>query len=166
MNVTNLLLARTAGRYGEIAIRSALGAGRGRLVQQMVTESLLLTVLGGGAGVLLGIWMASALTTIRLPGDLPVRFDFRLDGRVLAYAAAVSLLTGLLVGVLSAVRVSGADLNRALRGLRPLSLQPPASDPRLPRRSSDRMLFRTSVCRRIVRAELVRSRAGGPGFPG
>jgi macrolide transport system ATP-binding/permease protein len=116
VNVTNLLLARTAGRYGEIAIRSALGAGRGRLVRQMVTESLLLTVLGGGAGVLLGAWMAGALTTIRLPGDLPVRFDFRLDGRVLAYAATVAVLTALLVGVLSAIRVTGPDLDRALRG--------------------------------------------------
>jgi predicted permease len=124
VNVTNLLLARTAGRYGEIAIRSALGAGRGRLVQQMVTESLLLTALGGGAGVLLGVWITGALTTIRLPGDLPVRFDFRLDGRVLAYAAAVSVLTGLLVGVLSAIRVSGGELDRALRGLRPRSLTP------------------------------------------
>ena len=124
VNVTNLLLARTAGRYGEIAIRSALGAGRGRLVQQMMTESLLLTLLGGGAGVLLGIWTASVLTAIRLPGDLPVRFDFRLDGRVLAYAAAVSVLTGLLVGVLSAMRVSGVNLNHGLRGSRAPSLSP------------------------------------------
>jgi len=124
LNVTNLLLARTAGRYGEIAIRSALGAGRGRLVQQMVTESLLLTALGGAAGVLLGIWMAGGLATIRLPGDVPVRFDFRLDGCVLAYAAVISVLAGLLIGVLSALRVSGADLDRLLRGLRPSSVSP------------------------------------------
>jgi predicted permease len=130
VNVTNLLLARTAGRYGEIAIRSALGAGRSRLVQQMVTESLLLTGLGGVAGVLLGAWMAGALTTIRLPGDLPVRFDFGLDGRVLAYAAAVSVFTGLLVGVSSAIRVSGAGLDRALRGS-----QPPSPSSRYPIRS-------------------------------
>jgi predicted permease len=119
VNVTNLLLARTAGRYGEIAIRFALGAGRGRLVRQIMTESLLLTALGGGAGVLFGVWVSGALTTIRLPGDLPVRFDFRLDGRVLAYASAVSALTGLIVGVLSAIRVSGGDLDRALHGSRP-----------------------------------------------
>ena len=124
VNVTNLLLARTAGRYGEIAIRSALGAGRGRLVRQMVTESLLLSALGGGAGVLLGVWMAGAFATIRLPGDLPVRFDFRFDGRVLAYVTTVSVFTGLLVGVLTAIRVSGADLDRALRGSRPASPAP------------------------------------------
>ena len=87
VNVTNLLLARATGRRQELAIRAALGAGRGRLVRQMVTESLMLAALGGGAGVLLGTWAARVLATMRLPGDLPVRFDFSLDGRVLAYAA-------------------------------------------------------------------------------
>jgi predicted permease len=124
VNVANLLLARTEGRYRELAIRSALGAGRSRLVRQMVTETLLLTGLGGGVGVLLGAWLADALSALRLPGDLPVRFDFRLDGRVLGYAAAVSVLTGLLVGVSSALRVSGAELDRALRGSRTPSPSP------------------------------------------
>jgi putative ABC transport system permease protein len=115
VNVTNLLLARTADRYREFAIRSALGAGRRRLVQQMVTESLLVAVVGAGAGIVLGTWVASVLATIRLPGDLPVRFDFALDGRVLAYAVAVAVVTGLLIGVVSAVRVSRADVNQLLR---------------------------------------------------
>ena len=115
VNVTNLLLARTAGRDRELAIRSALGAGRGRLVRQMVTESLLLTAIGTGAGGPLGSWAARLLATVRLPGDLPVRFDFRLDGRVLAYAATVAVITGLLVGLVSALRVSGGDLDRVLR---------------------------------------------------
>ena len=118
VNVTNLLLARTAGRDRELAIRSALGAGRSRLVRQMVTESLLLTAIGTGAGVPLGSWAARLLATVRLPGDLPVRFDFRLDGRVLAYAATVAVITGLLVGLVSALRVSGGDLDRVLRGSR------------------------------------------------
>ena len=118
VNVTNLLLARTAGRHRELAIRAALGAGRGRLVRQMVTESLVLAALGGGGGVLLGTWVARALATTGLPGDLPVRFDFRLDGRVLAYAVAVAVVTGLLVGLASAVRVSGANPDRMLRGSR------------------------------------------------
>jgi predicted permease len=116
--VTNLLLARAASRHRELAIRAALGAGRGRLVRQMVTESLVLATLGGAAGVLVGTWAARALATMRLPGDLPVRFDFRLDGRVLAYSVAVAVITGLLVGVASAVRVSRANPDRVLRGSR------------------------------------------------
>ena len=118
VNVTNLLLARAASRHRELAIRSALGAGRGRLVRQMVTESLVLAVLGGGAGVLLGTWVVRALAAVRLPGDLPVRFDFRLDGRVLAYSVTVAVVTGLLVGLASAVRVSRANPDSMLRGSR------------------------------------------------
>ncbi len=118
VNVGNLLLARTASRARELAIRSALGAGRSRLVRQIVTESLVLSAMGTGAGVLLGTWVADVLATIRLPGDLPVRFDFRLDGRVLAYAATVALATGLLVGLVCSFRVSGADLYSGLRASR------------------------------------------------
>jgi predicted permease len=115
VNVANLLLARAIGRRQELAIRAALGAGRGRLVRQMVTESLMLAAIGGGAGVLLGTWAARVLATMRLPGDLPVRFDFDLDGRVLAYAVTVALVTGLLVGLVPAVRASGADPDQTLR---------------------------------------------------
>jgi putative ABC transport system permease protein len=115
VNVANLLLARATGRRQELAIRAALGAGRGRLVRQMMTESLMLAAIGGGAGVLLGTWAARVLAAMRLPGDLPVRFDFDLDGRVLAYAVTVALVTGLLVGLVPAVRVSGTDLDRTLR---------------------------------------------------
>ncbi len=115
VNVTNLLLAHATGRRQELAIRAALGAGRGRLVRQMVTESVMLAAVGGGTGLLLGTWAASALATMRLPGDLPVRFDFNLDGRVLAYTLTVVLVTGLLVGLVPAVRISGADLDRTLR---------------------------------------------------
>jgi predicted permease len=118
VNVTNLLLARAASRQRELAIRAALGAGRGRLVRQLITESLVLALLGGGAGVLLGTWVAGALATMRLPGDLPVLFDFRLDGRVLAYALTVAMLTGLLVGLASAVRVPTANPDRMFRGSR------------------------------------------------
>ena len=122
VNVTNLLLARSASRHRELAIRAALGAGRGRLVRQMVTESLGLVMLGGGAGVLLGTWVAGALATMRLPGDLPVRFDFRLDGRVLTYSLTVAVFTGLLVGLASALRVTRGNPDRVLRGSRENSL--------------------------------------------
>ena len=115
VNVTNLLLARANGRRQELAIRAALGAGRGRLVRQMVTESLMLAALGGAPGLLFGTAAARVLATMRLPGDLPVRFDFNLDGRVLAYALTVALVTGLLIGLVPAVRISGTDLDRTLR---------------------------------------------------
>ena len=118
VNVTNLLLARAASRHRELAIRSALGAGRGRLVRQMVTESLVLAMLGGGAGVLLGTWVARALAAMRLPGDLPVRFDFRLDGRVLVYSVAVAVVTGAARRPrLGGSRVEGQS-RRMLRGSR------------------------------------------------
>jgi predicted permease len=115
VNAANLLLARATGRRHELAIRAALGAGRGRLVQGMITESLMLAALGGSLGVVVGSWAARVLATIRLPGDLPVRFDFQLDARVLAYAVAIALVTGILVGLVPALRVSGAGLDRTLR---------------------------------------------------
>jgi predicted permease len=118
VNVTNLLLARAASRRQELAIRAALGAGRGRLVRQMVTESLMLAVMGGGVGIVVGTWAARLLATIRLPGDLPVRFDFTLDSRVLIYASAIAAVTGLVVGLVAAMRSSGVDLDRTLRQAR------------------------------------------------
>jgi predicted permease len=114
VNVTNLLLARATSRLHELAIRAALGAGRRRLVRQMVTESLLLAAWGGGVGILVGTWGARVLATLRPPGDLPVRFDFHLDGRVLTCASLMALVAGLLVGLLPAVRASRADLDRTL----------------------------------------------------
>jgi len=118
VNVTNLQLARTAARSRELAIRSALGAGRGRLVRLVMTECLVLAAVGGGAGVLLGTWAARALAAIRLPGDLPVRFDFQLDARVLAYAATLAVAAGVAAGLLSVRRSSGIDLEQILRGAR------------------------------------------------
>jgi predicted permease len=115
VNVTNLLVARATGRRKEFAIRAALGAGRGGLVWQMLTESLILAALGGSGGVLLGAWTGRVLATIRLPGDLPVRLDFHLDWRVLAYAATVVVVTAVLVGLMPALRASRADLDPTLR---------------------------------------------------
>jgi predicted permease len=115
VNVINLFLARVTSRRQELAIRAAVGASRGRIIRQLVTESIVLTVLGGGVGVLLGTWAARLLATMRLPGDLPVRFDFRLDGRVVAYSVMVALVTGLLVGLVASVRTSSDDLDRSLR---------------------------------------------------
>jgi predicted permease len=114
VNVTNLLLARSIARRQELAIRIALGAGRARLMRQLVTESVVLAALGAGAGLLAGSWVAGALSALPLPGDLPVRFDFHLDWRVLTYAIAIALVTGVAVGVLTAAAASRGHQQRPL----------------------------------------------------
>lgn len=115
VNVANLLLARSTVRQKEIAIRAALGAGTPRLMRQLLTESLLLAALGAAAGLVVGLWVSRALGSLRLPGDLPFRFDFSFDWRVFAFVAGVALLTGLVVGLLPAFRATRVNLNESLR---------------------------------------------------
>jgi predicted permease len=114
MNVANLLLARVAGRRRELAIRLALGAGRGRIVRQFLTEFAILAALGGISGLGLAAWIWRLLTIVRLPGDLPVRLDFHPDARVLAYGLAATALTALLVGLVAGVGEPGQNLYGAL----------------------------------------------------
>jgi predicted permease len=114
-NIANVLLVRATVRQREMGIRAALGAGRGRLVRQHLTESLLLAVLGGGAGLVLGTWAAGALSALPLGTDLPVTFDFQPDARVYFFALSAVLLTGLVVGILPALRVARSDVNSVLR---------------------------------------------------
>jgi predicted permease len=115
VNVANLLLARATVRNKEFAIRAALGAGRMRLVRQLVTESVLLAMAGGAAGAMFGLWASRLLTSIRLPGDIPFVFDFSFDWRVFSFIAAFALATGIVVGVVPALRASRADISDALR---------------------------------------------------
>ncbi len=113
-NVANVLLVRATVRQREMAIRAALGAGRSRLVRQYLTESLLLAFLGGGAGLLLASWAAGFLSSISLGTSLPVQFDFRPDGRVYLFAFAAVVLTGLIVGIVPALRIARTDVNSIL----------------------------------------------------
>ena len=109
VNVSSLMLARTSSRRREFAIRSALGAGRGHFMRQLTTEALLLAGLGGATGVVFGSWSARALTAaLPVAGDLPVRFDFQLDWRVITYAVVIVVGTGLLVGLASGIRAISA----------------------------------------------------------
>lgn len=116
LNVANLLLARSTGRAREIAVRAALGAGRLRMVRQMLTESLLLAVAGGIVGLLLGAWGAQALSAI-FPERLPVpRLDqTRLDTAVFWFTAALSLLTGVVFGLIPAIQATRGNLIEGLR---------------------------------------------------
>ncbi|AKQ70477.1 hypothetical protein A176_007389 [Myxococcus hansupus] len=113
-SVANLLLARAAARGREVSIRAALGAGRGRLLAQFLTESLVLSVAGGVLGLLLALWGTDAL--LALVGDgLPRAAEVRLDGRSLLFTTGVSLLAGLLFGMAPALQASRADLGAAMR---------------------------------------------------
>jgi len=115
VNVANLLLVRATVREREMVIRSALGAARFRLIRQMLTESVLLAVLGGLGGIALGLVGTRFLTSINLQTDLPLAFDFSLDWHVLAFSAAIAVAAGAVVGIVPAVRLARANLNLVLR---------------------------------------------------
>jgi predicted permease len=116
-NVANLLLSRAALRGPEIGVRLAVGAGRWRLIRQLLTESVLLASLGGAVGVLFAFWGKSALVAMadRYTGFLPADVDPSINWRVLAFTAAVSLLTGVLFGLVPAWRATRLDLTTALK---------------------------------------------------
>ena len=113
-NVGNLLFARALSRRKEIAIRSALGAGRGRVFQQLLVEALLLGAVGGLVGLLLADFGLSTGAKL-LAGQLPRADELSIDGRVLLFAVVASLVTGVLAGALPALRAGRADLNEALK---------------------------------------------------
>jgi putative ABC transport system permease protein len=113
-NVANLLLARSSARQKEIAIRSALGATRARLARQFLTESVLLAVAGGGAGLLLSVWGIDLLLALS-PGNIPRQSDIRISSDVMLFAAAVSLVTGIIFGLAPALGLSRPNLNETLK---------------------------------------------------
>jgi putative ABC transport system permease protein len=114
VNVTNLMLVRAAGREGELSVRLALGARSGRIIQQMLTESMMIAALGGLAGLLLAAWGVSSLGRLIPPALL--RLDqIRLNTPVLLFALGISALTGLLFGLLPALQTARADPNKSLK---------------------------------------------------
>ncbi len=114
-NVANLLLARATVRGKEIAVRLALGAGRGRLIRQLLTESLLLAVAGGVAGVLLANWGISICAALLPQTHLPVGFEFGLDPRTLFFTLLLTLTTGVAFGLVPAWKASHGDLHSVLK---------------------------------------------------
>ena len=113
-NVANLLLARANTRQKEMAIRAAIGAGRGRLIRQMLTESLLLSLIGGAAGLLLAWWGVKTLVAMT-PDNMAQLRVCRIDGSVLGFSFLATLLTSVAAGLIPALHASRADLNESLK---------------------------------------------------
>jgi predicted permease len=114
VNVASLLLARSTGRTREFAIRAALGAGQGRLIRQLLTESILLSLAGGGIGLLLAQWVTQASLGI-LPAELPRAAEVRIDTHVLLFTTGVSLLAGVFFGLAPALKTSQPRLHEILK---------------------------------------------------
>jgi predicted permease len=112
-NAANLLLAKSASRNAEMAVRTAMGARRARLVRMVLTESVLLAALAGIVGFLLAIWTAPLILRLK-PASLPVTFDIAPDWRVLAYTLAISLVTGVFFGIAPALRSSAVRVTAAI----------------------------------------------------
>jgi putative ABC transport system permease protein len=113
-NLANMTLSRSMGRRTEMAVRAALGAGRGRLARQLLTESMMLSIVGGACGVLLAIVATRALLALN-PHVLPAVFEIGIDGRILLFSVAVSVGTGILFGFAPAISAARADLQGALK---------------------------------------------------
>ena len=115
VNLANLLLAQAAKREKELSIRAAMGAGRARLVRQLLTESTVLSLLGGLAGLLVAYWGRNLLWSFRPPFLLDGSIDLSFDARVIGFTLVISVLTGLVFGIIPAIKASGTDINEILK---------------------------------------------------
>lgn len=113
-NVANLLLARGSARHGELAVRAALGAGRARLLGQLVTEAVVLGLTGAGLGLLLAYWGTEALIAAR-PADIPRLEEVGLDSTVALFTLAVAVVTSIAFGMVPALQATNAHLTRGLQ---------------------------------------------------
>jgi putative ABC transport system permease protein len=115
-NVANLILARANGRRKEFATRTALGASRGRMIRQLMTETVLLSAFGGILGLLFARWAALGLMSIHIPTDIPIKlFDLRLDWRIFTFAFLAALLTGMIAGLVPSLQASRTNLADTLK---------------------------------------------------
>jgi predicted permease len=114
VNVANLLLARTAARQSELSVRLALGGGRGRLVRQLLTETVLLSVAAAAVGVVLAYWGKDVLVSL-FPQSTTTGYDLRIDLRVLAFSVAVAVFAGILMGIAPALRATRENLNVSMK---------------------------------------------------
>jgi len=114
-NLAGLLLARVTERRKEIAIRLALGANRMRLIRQLLTESVLISVVGGAAGVVLAVWIVAVVVAFKPPVDFPLTIALELDWRVMLFSLLVSLATGIVFGLMPSLQASKPDLVTSLK---------------------------------------------------
>jgi putative ABC transport system permease protein len=117
VNVANLVLARAVERHAELAVRQSLGAGRGRLIRQLLTENLLLSLSGAIGGLAIAYWCGRMVMAAHIPAPVPLLVDLSLDTRVLAFTTIVAVLATLAFGILPALTASRIDLVSALKGM-------------------------------------------------
>lgn len=114
-NVANLLMVRAAARKREIAVRVSLGAGRMRLVRQLLTESMMLAALGGALGIVIAVWTRELLWSLIPPSPFTIALDTSVDVRVLGFAMLITLASGLFFGIVPAIGASRPNLSNALK---------------------------------------------------